>query len=153
MKASKTELRDFEIVAVQEGVTTSDVKNIVNSFFDVLVSESRKLPFDNPQKIFSKEAFDRLAVIRQIPFIGRLGPSYSRYLKWRANEAKEIKMVPKHLARKKFTKDEVEVIAEMVLKGEGYAPPERKRNNNYKRVWLVGQEGKKSARQVIPKER
>ena len=153
MKVSKTELRNFEIVAKQLGVSVSDVKNIVNSFFDVLVSESRKLPFDNPQKIFSKEAFDRLAVVRQIPFIGRLGPSYSRYLKWRANEAKEIKMVPKHLARKKFTKDEVEAIAEMVLKGEGYAPPERKRNNNYKRVWLVGQEGKKSARQVIPKER
>lgn len=153
MKASKTELRDFEIVANQLGVSVSDVKNIVNSFFDVLVSESRKLPFDNPQKIFSKEVFDRFAVVRQIPFIGRLGPSYSRYLKWRANEAKEIKMVPKHLARKKFTKDEVETIAEMVLKGEGYAPPERKRNNNYKRVWLVGQEGKKSARQVIPKER
>lgn len=153
MRKNKTESRDFEIIAEREGVTTSDVKNIVNSFFDVLVSESRKLPFDTPRKIFSKAAFEKNVSVQNIPFIGRFGPSYTRYLKWRANESKGIRMVPREAARKKYTSEEIETIAEMVLKGEGYAPPERKRNNNYKRVWLVGQDKKKSARQVIPKER
>ena len=59
-------------------------------------------------------------------------------------------MVPRPTSRKKMTPEEIEALAEIVLKGGKYEP--KKKENNYNRVWLVKQEGKKLARQAIPKE-
>jgi hypothetical protein len=154
MKNSKTEERDFRRIADEFDINAEDVKNIVNSFFDTISSESRKLPFDNPRKIYSKAVFDSFASsrINNIPYIGRIGPVYSRYLKWRANEAKGIEMIPRQRTKKKLTQEEIEAVAEIVLKGGTYVP-DKKRNNNFKRIWMVGEDGKKSAGQVIPKKK
>lgn len=150
MKNSKLEEKDFNSVAEELGISPNDVKNVVNSFFDSIVSESRSLPFDNHRKIYSKSAFEKYAFVRSIPFIGRVGPVYSRYLKWRANESKEIEMIPKPKSGSRLLPEEIEAIAEIVLSGGEYT--EKKKSKNYKHIWLVGEDGKRSARQVIPKE-
>lgn len=150
MKNSRTEERDFASVAEEFGVSANDVKNVVNSFFDVIVGEAKKMPFDNHRKIFSKTAFDKHASAWSIPFIGRIGPVYSRYLKWRANEAQQINMVSRPKSGSKLFPEEIEAIAEAVLSGGKYE--KKKKEINYKRVWLVLDSGKKQARQVIPKE-
>lgn len=151
MKNSRIEEEDFDSVAEELGVSPADVKNVVNSFFDSIVSEARKLPFDNDRKIYSKSVFDKHSFARSIPFIGRIGPVYSRYLKWRANESQGINMVPRPKSGSKLFPEEIEAIADIVLSGGKYEP-KKKRETNYKRIWLVYDSGKKQARQVIPKE-
>ena len=52
------------------------------------------------------------------------------------------------------TQSDIESTAEAIL--SGVTPPpliKRKNKELFERVWLVGQDGKKSARQVIPKKR
>jgi hypothetical protein len=151
MKNSKIEDKDFDAVANELGVSPADVKNVVNSFFDSIVYEARKLPFDNHRKIYSKSAFEKHAVVRSIPFIGRIGPTYTRYLKWRANESKDINMVPRPKSKTKLFPEEIEAIAQSVLAGNVYES-QKTRKKNYKRVWLVFDSYKKQAGQVIPKE-
>lgn len=151
MKNSRIEDRDFEVVAEELGVSPADVKNVVNSFFDSIVYEARKLPFDDCRKIYSKTAFEKHSSVRSIPFIGRLGPTYTRYLKWRANESKNVNMVPRPKSKTKLFPEEIEAIAQSVLAGNVYEPL-KTRTKNYKRVWLVFDSHKKQAGQVIPKE-
>lgn len=150
MKNSRIEECDLAGVAEELGVSSGDVRNVVNSFFDAIVSDARKLPFDNHRKIYSKSAFEKHAFVRSVPFIGRLGPTYSRYLKWRANESKRFEMVSRPKSGSKLFPEEIEAIASIVLSGGRYE--KKKRETNYKRIWLVYDSGKKQARQVIPKE-
>ena len=151
MKNNRIDQDDFRGVAEEIGVSPEDVKNVVNSFFGVIASEARSLPFDTPRKIYSKSAFNKFASprIHNIPYIGRIGPIYSRYIKWRVNEAKDIEMVPRPRSSKRLLPEEIEAIAEVVLNGGTYTA--KKKENKFKRVWLVNDNGKKSARQVIPK--
>lgn len=152
MRSSKTELADYSAIAKSHGLAPEEVKSIVSSFFDTISSGAKSLKFDNPRKIFSKPAFESASAgkVVNIPYIGRIGPIYSRYLKWRRNEAKGITMIPRQKIKKGLTQDEIETIAEIVLGGGQYVR-ESKRKNNFKRVWLVGTKGKTQARQVIPK--
>jgi len=142
------------IISERYGLTETEVQKVVDSFFSVLCNDARKLPFDNPRKIYSREGFQGFVKVRQIPFIGRFGPVYSKYLKWRANESSLIEMAPRSSYRRRITQSEIESTAAAVLSGST-PPPLKKRKGKemYERVWLVGQEGKKSARQVIPKEK
>lgn len=146
---------EYRRIADELGLDASDVKRAVVSFFDVFEMEARKLPFDNCRRIYSREKFSSYSKVRNIPSVGRLGPSYSRYLKWRANEAKEIDMEPRKKPRGRIPKEAIEKMASDILSGKTPEPVKKiKRNTElYDRVWLVGQDGKKLARQVIPKSK
>jgi hypothetical protein len=53
-----------------------------------------------------------------------------------------------------MTQDDIEHIADDILSGRTpFLIRKRKGNEMYDRVWLVGQDGKRLARQVIPKEK
>lgn len=153
MGRNSTDEAEFRKIAGLLGLDAEDVRKAVHSFFDVFVEDSRCLPFDSCRKIYSKEKFMEYGVVRNIPFIGRLGPSYTRYLDWRANEAKGVEMKSRSSYRSRYLQSEVENIAAELLSGRTPPPlTKRKYSELYNRVWLVGQDGKKSARQVIPKE-
>ena len=80
--------------------------------------------------------------------------SYSRYLKWRANSSKSVEQESRSVYRKQVTREDIEKMASDILAGKPIEKPERKNGSEfYKRVWLVGTEGKRLARQVIKKEK
>lgn len=123
------------------------------SFFGVIVRESRNLPFDHQNRIYTKDKFDEFVKVRNIPSIGRIGPSYSRYLKWRGNEAKNHTQVNRSDCRARVPQNEVEYIAEEILAGRTPSPVKKvKVSKAYQRIWMVGKVGKRLARQAIPKE-
>ena len=53
--------------------------------------------------------------------------------------------------REWLSPEEIEIIAKKLLAGEEYIKPEKKQIP-FDRIWLVGKEGKKQARQVIKKK-
>lgn len=153
MGRNRKDFERYRSVSAKTGVSEEEVKRILASFFGCIFSDARSLPFDNPRRIFSRDKFLEYAKVRQIPFIGRLGPVYSNYLKWRANESQMLDMAPRSSYRRRMTQSDIENTAATILSGQ--APPQlkkRKGKEMYERVWLVGQDGKKSARQVIPKK-
>ena len=153
MGRNRTDEKEFKRIAEELGVPVEDVRSAVSSFFGTMIMEACHLPFDNNRKIFTKEKFSEYAVVRNIPYIGRLGPVYSRYLKWRANESRGLLQVPRSSYRSRLLQSEIENMAAEILSGRTPSPVKKvKYSELYDRVWLVGQDGKKSARQVIPKE-
>ena len=153
MASSKTDYGEYKRIAAELGLSQEDVRIMVESFFAIIAGEARDLPFNNHRKIFTKDKFSEYAVVRNIPYIGRLGPAYSRYLKWRGNESRDLSQVPRSSYRSRLSQNEVENMAAEILSGGAPSPIRKKRNSEfYDRVWLVGQDGKKSARQVIPKD-
>lgn len=140
-------------VAQELNLPVSEVRRAVHSFFGIIIRESRSLPFDNQRKIFTKEKFAEFEGVTNIPCIGRIGPVYSRYLKWRGNEAKNTVQAFRSDYRRAITQDEIEHMAEEILSGKAPSPVTKRKNSDlFNRVWVVGKDGKKSARQVIPKE-
>ena len=153
MGRNRTDEAEFRRIASELGLDSEDVRKAVNSFFEMFLKDAAKLPFDNRRKIYTKEKFDEYVNVRNIPYIGRMGPVYSRYLRWRGNEAKEVSQVPRSSYQSRIPQSEIERMAEDILSGKTPVPIKKKKNSElYHRVWLVGQDGKKSARQVIPKE-
>ena len=151
---NRTHEAEFRELAEQFGLEPSDVKRIVQSFFEVFLTDANSLPFDNVKKIYSKEKFDSLVKVRNIPSIGRLGPLYSRYLQWRVNEAKEVDMIRKPKPGRRFSQEEIEQLALDALAGKEIELPKRVRQSDeFDRIWLVSSGGKKTARQVIPKQK
>ena len=152
MPKNKIEEADFSKIAKELGVSASEVRRAVYSFFGIIVRESRNLPFDNPTRIYKKERFDELVKVRNIPYIGRIGPVYSRYLKWRGNEAKNQPQASRSEYRSRVSQDDIENMAAEILSGKTPSPLRKyKKTELYNSVWLVGTNGKKQARQVIPK--
>lgn len=139
-------------VSAELGLSVADVSSVVASFFDVIAKEAKALPFDNPRRIYRRSAFREFAHVRQIPFIGRTGPAYSRYLKWRVNEAKGLSQKSRRRSRRKMTRGEVENIAASILSGRPFSLPER-RGSEGSSVWMVGNDGKRLAGQVIMKDK
>lgn len=151
MKNSKVEEADFRAIAEELSVPPEEVKNVINSFFGIIGSEARRLPFNNPRKIYSRAAFDKYSSVFTIPYIGRLGPAYSKYLQWRVNESKKIDMITRPVRGSKLLPSEVEAIAEAVLDGKEY-DLRNKRKVGFERVWLVDEYGKRQARQAVRKK-
>lgn len=154
MATNSTDELEFRRIAKQHGLSITEVRRAVYSFFDIIASEAAKLPFDNPHRIYMKDKFEEYAVVRNIPYIGRIGPIYSRYIKWRSNEAKNLKLVSRGKYSSRLTDDDLDYIAGEILAGR--TPPaleKRKGNDMYNRIWLIGKKGKKLAYQVIPKEK
>lgn len=151
MARNKLEEAEYRRIADDAGLSPVDVANIVRSFFDIIASEARAIGMNTPKKIYSKSVFDAKTMnhVRCIPYIGRVGPNYSRYLAWRRNESKNYLMEGRVIGGS-LSREEIENIAKNVLSGNGM--PEREKKRDFDRIWLVGEEGKKQARQVIKKE-
>lgn len=142
-----------KIVADELDVDIIDVRSAVSSFFGAIYGEAKRLPFDSISRIYLKEKFDDFANVQNIPSIGRIGPSYSRYLKWKSNESASITQVIYTRKGKRFSDGDIEIMADAILTGKPIPELKKKKVNElYKRVWLVGKNGKRLARQVIPKE-
>ena len=123
------------------------------SFFGIIVREARNLPFDDSTRIYTRERFDDLAKVRNIPSIGRIGPVYSRYLKWRGNEAKNQIQVNRSDCRARIPQSEIEAIAVEAMSGITPHPVVKpKLTESYKRIWMIGRVGKHLASQTIKKE-
>lgn len=150
---NRQEESDYRTLAEQFSLDPADTKRIVQSFFSVILSDAKKLPFNNCRKIYSRQGFGSYSKIHGIPYLGRIGPIYSRYLKWRANEAKEIPTDKRSSYRSRRTQGEIEDIAAAILSGKTPTiPQKRKKSELFSNVWFVGVDGKKLARQVIKKE-
>lgn len=144
---------DYRRIAEDTGLPVSEVSRAVRSFFSVILSDARSLRLDDPRKIFSREKFELCGRVVNIPSIGRLGPAYSRYLAWRVNASKDIEQKPRGAYRLGLTPDEIEDMADVILSGGTPSLVKHRGNEMYNRVWFVGVDGKRQARQVIPKEK
>lgn len=140
----------FNSIAQEFDVPVDEVRKTVLSFFDGIVLDAKKLPFDNPRRIYTKKAFDEYEQVHNIPFIGRIGTNHGRYMKWRANEAKKVNMVMRSTYKHGLSEEDIETIAENALAGIPYIPV--KKHNNFQRIWMIGENGKRQARQVIPRD-
>lgn len=150
MGRSKIDEKCYAEIAEKTGADIADVRRAVSSFFSVISSDAASMHLSKDNRIYSREAFDSLAdgKVVNIPYIGRIGPSYSRYLAWKKNATKGRKTVPRSSYRKGYTKEDYERMAEAILNGKEIPS---KRRNSFKRIWLIGADGKKrQARQVIP---
>ena len=153
MPKNKIEDADFACIARELGVPVSEVRRAVYSFFGIIVREARNLPFDDSTRIYTRERFDDFVRVRNIPSIGRIGPVYSRYLKWRGNEAKNQTQVNRSDCRVRVSQSEIEDMAVEALSGRTPSPVVKsKLSESYKRIWMIGRVGKRLARQAIRKE-
>lgn len=153
MRQSKRSSSDIWTVASETGITADVARRIINSFFDAIVLKARALPFDDAGRIYSKAAFEEKGFVVNIPYIGRIGTSYSRYLTWRRNEAKHLKQENRSKYRNRLSSEDIEKMADDILSGKPVTAIRKKKGNElYKRVWYVEQGQKRLARQVIQKE-
>lgn len=154
MRRSRIEEEMLSLVSEELGVPEPEVRRAVHSFFDLIAKSARSLPFDNERRIYTRDGFDGFSGAWNIPYLGRTGPVYSRYLAWRRNESKQLVQEKRSPARKGYTQSEIENMAEEILSGKTPSPVrKRKGNEMYKRVWMVGKLSRKQARQVIPKNK
>jgi len=151
MVRNRLEEAEYRRIADDLGLSDIDVKNAVKSFFDVIGEDARRAGLNTPRKIYFKPAFMAATheMVVCIPHLGRMGPSYDRYLRWRANESKDIDMMPHPGRRNWFSAEEIEDIARNALYGAEIPVRDKKM---FHRIWLVGEDGKKQARQVIKKD-
>lgn len=152
MRGSRVEDADIKSVSQMLGLPCCEVRRAVHSFFDDIAVRTRRLPFSDTRRIYRREAFDRHLFAVCIPSVGRLGPVYSRYLKWLENEAAMRVQQPRRAYRSRRTTQDIEAMAEDILSGRQVTVPEKRKGNElYERVWIVDADGKRLARQVIPK--
>ncbi len=152
MGRNRTEEILMNGIASSLGLNSKEVMRAVYSFFDSIALESDSLPFNTHRRIYSKDVFDSFVTVRNIPSIGRIGPVYSRYLQWRANESPSVTMVSRSSFKRRVTYN-IEDIAADILSGRTPFIKKTERKEKFDRIWLVGQDGKKSARQVILKKK
>lgn len=162
MARNRTDEQEYARIASDLGVSCSEVRSAVSSFFDAIAADAKRLPFNNPRRIYSRDRFRDYETVWCIPCLGRLGPSYTRYLQWRANASKQIVQARRDDYRTVYTQEDIEALARHALYDwkDGDAPitakrlasGARTRKYPFQRVWLMGSDGKKQARQVIPKE-
>lgn len=152
MRADKTARKDFRQIARQTGIEYSKVENALRAYFGEIIWTARKLPFCGRTKIFTSDGFDKYRFVRNIPYIGRIGPIYGRYLKWRAKENSENETVNRKKAKEHYSSPIIEQAMKDILDGKkpdieslkGRIP-----KGVYRKVWICSENGKKSARQMI----
>ena len=153
MKLSKQDIIWCKLFAAEEGIEFSEVKKALISYFDSIVSSANKLPFDRDNRIYSVSAFHEFPYCINLPYLGRLGPVYSLYIKWRAKESRVQEKVLRSQAKKEHLKPLIEEAAKQALAGnkvDSSLLQQRLPSGKYKTVWLVDKnKKKKAAKQMI----
>lgn len=147
MPRNKTDTVTYRRLSKEFGIELEDTRRIVASFFDILQLEARALPFDNDTRIYSRGKFNEYVKVWNIPFVGRIGPVYSRYLCWRRNDSDSLGQELKSSFKEASLKKRADELARQILKGVSCSID---KDNKYKRIWIVKQDGKRLAKQVIP---
>ena len=154
MRLNRTDEQDFLMIAESLSLPVTEVRRAIHSFFGTIMKDATSLPFCDERRIYSHDLFGDYGKTWNIPHIGRIGPLYSRYLKWRANEAKASDQVNRRTYRERLTQSEIETIADDIFSGRTPSPIRKKKQSElYDRIWMVGRNGKKTARQAIPKNK
>lgn len=153
MRLSRKDRRRCGDIALETGTEPKEVERAVSAFFSTIISDVKRLPFNNPGRIYKPDAFEELCYVTNIPFLGRLGTVYSKYRKWRSEVASDIEMVDASDAKSEYYKPLIEEEARKALRGEKvnvYRLKERVPSGMYRRVWIMRRNGKRSsARQMI----
>lgn len=153
MKLSRSDADVCNNIAEYEDVAVSEVRKAVSAYFDSIVSDARKLPFNNPQRIYTKPAFEQQSFVVNLPYLGRIGPVYSRYLKWRREEAKEFDHVERKKVRQIYAAPIIEEEAKKALAGQKASSTvlrERIPKGKYNKVWMMHEGGlRRAAKQLI----
>jgi len=148
------ERRRAALVAGKLGMDARDVAAAVGAWFGAVVAAGRRMPLDRAWRIYSKERLGAMGGVFNVPHVGRIGPSYGKYLRWRADVSRSLSMVGARRAAAVHRAETVESLAAMALRGErigstrigGRLPPGR-----YRRIWMLGAGGRRAARQLIRK--
>lgn len=155
MKLRRSERNRCRNISDVTAIPQREVMKAVESYFDSIVEKTKALPFNTPKRIYSRGAFAKCSFVVNIPYIGRIGPVYSRYIKWRSSESRDIEMVKRSDVRKEHLRPMIEDAARDALNGKkvDIKPlKERIPRGKYEKVWLVDKDGKRrSARQLIKK--
>lgn len=156
MKLSKSDVSWCAEYAKAQGLDAVEVSKAVISFFDDMVYVTRKLPFNNIRRIYSAEAVSKLAPVFHLPSVGRLGPMYNQYKKWRKEQAGSYVMVSRKDAKRKHRQERIEEAARRALSGKRVSENflyDSIPSDRYYKVWLIDAQGKrKAAWQLFKKE-
>lgn len=156
MKLGRKDRSRCRAISDECAIPEREVAKAVESYFDSIVEKTRRLPFDTPKRIYSREAFRKCSFVVNIPYIGRIGPVYSRYLKWRAAESEGMRMVRRDDVKSDHFRPLVEKAAKDALSGmkvDSSALVGRIPKGRYEKVWIVNPDGsRRSARQLISKD-
>lgn len=153
MPVHKDEILKCERIAQVMGLNSTDVLKAVRSFFGDIRRKAAALPYNDERRIYVKDVFEEQAFVVNIPYIGRIGPVYSRYLKWRENEARTSGQQLRDLVIEEYTAEQMDDLAKKILAGGNVILPKKNKNSElYNRIWIVSKHGKKMARQVLPKK-
>lgn len=155
MKLSKRDSEWCKSYANGCGLSDAEVAKAVLSYFDDIVYGVRKLPFADFRRIYTADAVASLAPVYNIPFIGRIGPIYSQYTKWRAEDAAELDRVQRKDVRAKHLAERIEEAAVLAMSGHKVSPSMLRNPvpaGEYHRVWLIDANGRRrAARQLFKK--
>lgn len=155
MKLSKIDERWCRKYASENDLNICEVKKAIVSFFDDIVFSVRKLPFNNIRRIYSADALEEIADVYNIPYIGRIGPIYSKYVKWRKEESENYDMLLRKTAFRKHFNERVDEAVERAMAGERIGKGflrDPVPSSLYHKVWLIDKNGKrKAARQLFKK--
>lgn len=123
-------------------VPMADARRIVDSYFGAFLAEMKSMPLDTPYRIYRRDAFEgRFSRVLSIPSVGRLGPVYSRYLKWRRNAMEDTAALAAGSAY--AVRGEVKDAA-----AAGTGTVAGRPSPSARRIWVIGLEGRRLARQA-----
>lgn len=152
MKLSRTDRQWANSYADANSVSRGEIQKAIVSFFDDMLVQIRKLPFDNARRIYTHDAIEERAPVFNIPSLGRIGPVYASYLKWRREEALNEDMELRETVKTRYRDERIEEAAKLAKEGKRITN-EFFRNiipsGAYKKVWFIDKGGKrKVAKQV-----
>lgn len=155
-KLSRPDSSWCKAYANENGLSEVEVQKAIVSFFDDIVVCTRKLPFNNIKRIYTADAVADKACVYNIPYIGRLGPIYSKYISWRRDVSEEYDMVLREDVRDIHLKERIEELAELALSGHRVTRDMLKDpipSGLYHKVWIIDKEGRrKAAKQLFKKQ-
>ena len=141
--------------AREHGLDIGEVVKAVLCFFDDIVLTTRRLPFDNIRRIYTADAVADKACVYNIPYIGRLGPVYSQYLKWRSECAEEQEIVSRADVYAKHRAEKLDKAFDLVMSGkkipEGYLRDPIPASL-YHKVWIIDKDGRRRAAKQLFKK-
>lgn len=151
MKLRKIDTDVLCVIADAFGIPESEARRAVVSYFDSIVDAFKASHFDDLTRIYMRDAFDERSSVVNIPYIGRIGHVYSKYLKWRSDASASLDTVRRDRRRRVGLAETIEQLAERALAGEKIRGIGRLKvpAGTYKNVWVVSKAGKRAATIVI----